>query len=89
MLTFENTQVPILDSMGRTLKREPTHICEKDPAELVCNFMEELEWCGKKILGRVRVEFMPCDVRLPLKAQHIKIKEWCNQVPDLGFNSGR
>ena len=29
MLTIENTHVPILVSIGDTLEREPTHICEK------------------------------------------------------------
>ena len=42
-LTIENTHVPISVSVGDTLDREPTHICERDPAELVRKFMEELE----------------------------------------------
>ena len=29
------------------------------------------------------------DVRMLPKAQRIKIEEWCDQVPVLGFNSGR
>ena len=32
---------------------------------------------------------MPDDVRMLPKAQRIKIEEWCDQVPVLGFNSGR
>ena len=35
MLTIENTHIPISVSIGDTLEREPTHICEKDPANLV------------------------------------------------------
>ncbi|KAL9952822.1 hypothetical protein ACROYT_G040133 [Oculina patagonica] len=87
-LTIENAHVPISVSIGDTLEREPTHICERDPAELVRKFMEELERRGKNIRARVRAEFMPEDVSLLLKAQRRKIEEWCNQVPVVGFNSG-
>ena len=48
MLTIENTHVPISVSIGDTLEREPTHICERDPAELDHKFMEELDRRGKK-----------------------------------------
>ncbi|KAL9955049.1 hypothetical protein ACROYT_G042653 [Oculina patagonica] len=87
-LTTENTHVPISVSIGDTLEREPTHICERDPAELVRKFMEELERRGKNIRAQVRAEFMPKDVGLLPKAQRQKIEEWCNQVPVVGFNSG-
>ncbi|XP_078356057.1 uncharacterized protein LOC144640871 [Oculina patagonica] len=87
-LTTENTHVPISVSIGDTLEREPTHICERDPAELVRKFMEELERRGKNIRTQVRAEFMPKDVGLLPKAQRQKIEEWCNQVPVVGFNSG-
>ena len=87
-LTIENAHIPISVSIGDTLEREPTHICEKDPAELVRKFMEELERRGKNIRTKVRDEFMPPDVNLLSKDQRKKIEEWCDQVPVLGFNSG-
>ncbi|XP_078347123.1 uncharacterized protein LOC144632369 [Oculina patagonica] len=87
-LTIENAHVPISVSIGDTLEREPTHICERDPAELVRKFMEELERRGKNIRAQVRAKFMPKDVGLLPKAQRQKIEEWCNQVPVVGFNSG-
>ena len=87
-LTIENAHVPISVSIGDTLERKPTHICEKDPAELVRKFMEELERRGKNIRKQVRDEFMPADVNLLPKDQRKKIEEWCDQVPVLGFNSG-
>ena len=89
MLTIENTHVPISVSIGDTLEIEPTHICEKDPANLVHKFMEELERRGKNIRDQVRAAFIPEDMIMLTKAQHLKIEEWCNQVPVLGFNSGR
>ena len=51
--------------------------------------MEELEQRGKNIRTKVRAAFMPDDMEMLPKAQRIKIEEWCNQVPVLGFNSGR
>ena len=94
-LTIENEHIPISVSIGDTLEKEPdtlkiktTHICEKDPAELVRKFMEELERRGKNIRKQVRDEFMPADVNLLPKVQRKKIEEWCDQVPVLGFNSG-
>ena len=61
MLTIETAHVPISVSIGDTLEREPIHICEKDPTELVRKFMEELERRGKNIQIKVRAEFMPED----------------------------
>jgi len=88
MLTIENAHAPISVSVGDTLDREPTHICEKKPAELVRKFMEELERCGKSIRTKVRAACVPDNVKMLPKAQRIKIEEWCDQVPVLGFNSG-
>ena len=88
-LTIENVHVPISVSIGDTLEREPTHICEKDPTELVRKFAEELERRGKNIRTKVRDEFIPADVNLLPKDQRKKIEEWCDQVPVLGFNSGQ
>ena len=87
-LTIENAHVPISVSISDTLEREPTHICDRDPAELVRKFMEELERRGKNIRTKVRAEFMPADTNLLPKAQRQKIEEWCKQVPVVGFNSG-
>ena len=89
MFTIKNAHIPISVSVGDTLDREPTHICEKNPAELVRKFMEELEWRGENIRTKVRAACVPDDVKMLPKAQHIKIEEWCDQVPVRGFNSGR
>ena len=68
--------------------KEPTHICERNPVELVRKFLKELERCEKSIQDRVRAEFVPEDMHLLTKDQQQKINEWCNQVPVVGFNSG-
>jgi len=70
MLKIENEHVPFSVSIGDTLEREPTHICERDPAELVRRFVDELKRRGKAIRDRVRSEFVPEDVNLlPKKAE--------------------
>ena len=67
---------------------KPDPICERDPAELVRKFMKELERRVKNIQDQVHAEFIPEDVHLLPKEQREKIREWCDQVPTLGFNSG-
>ena len=79
MLTIENTHVPISVSIGDT----------KDPADLVYKFVEELDRHGKNIRAQVRAAFMSNDVKMLTKTKRLKIEEWCDQVPVLGFNSGR
>ena len=89
MFSIENEHVPISVSIGDTLEREPTHICERDPEQLVRMFVKEIERRGKAIRKQVREEFAPGDIRLLPRKQREQINEWCNQVPILGFNSGK
>lgn len=63
MVTFDSVHVHISVSVGDTLEREPTHICKKDPTELIRKFMEELERRGENIREKVWKEFMPGDAR--------------------------
>ena len=88
-LIIENEHVPASVSLVDTLEREPTHICERDPAVLVKKFMEELERREENIRERVRATFKPDDINMLTKMQRLKIEEWCDQVPVLGFNSGK
>ena len=75
-------------SVGDTLELEPTHICEKDPAELVLKFVEELERRERQIREKVLRAYMPEDVKMIPKKERDKIEEWCNEVLVVGFNSG-
>ena len=63
-LTYENAHVPISVSIGDTLEREPTHICDPDAKELIRKFMEELKRRGRSIRALVRHELMPEDIHL-------------------------
>ena len=74
MLTIESEHVPISVSVGDTLQREPTHICERDPTVLVRRFMEKLERRAETIRAKVSEEFVPKDLELLPKQQRNNIK---------------
>ena len=88
-LTYENVHVPISVSIGDTLEREPTFNCDPDAKTLIKKFMEELQRRGKNIREGVRQEFMPEDMHMLTRKQRREMVDWCDQVPVLGFNSGR
>ena len=46
-ITLEAVHVPISVCVGDTLERAPTHICKRDPKELVRKFVKELERGGR------------------------------------------
>ena len=71
-LTIENEHVPISVSIGDTLEREPTHICDRDPEKLIHKFTKELERRANNIRKQVRAQFMPVDENLLQKDQRKK-----------------
>jgi len=87
-LTYENTHVPISVSIGDTLEREPTFICDPDAKTLIRKFLEELERRGRKIRAAVRKDFMPEDMHILTGKQRRAVVEWCDPVPVQGFNCG-
>ena len=74
-LTYEAAHVPISVSIGDTLEREPTHICDPDPKQLINRFMEELERRAENIREAVRREIMPDDNYFN-STQRKKLIEW-------------
>lgn len=82
MLAFENTHVPISVSTGDTLEREPTHIFEKDLANSWKGWKGGGEKSRKRESGVHARRHQPAS-----KAQHLKIEEWCDQVPVFRFSS--
>ena len=55
-LTYEAAHVPISVSIGDTLEREPTHICDPDTKQLINRFLQELERRAENIREAVRRE---------------------------------
>jgi len=73
-LIFEHPHVPISVSIGDTLEHEPTHICKRDPAELIHKFMVELERWARNIQEKVLKDFMPRDIQYIPKKQRTVIE---------------
>ena len=92
-LTYENTQffthVPISVSVGDSMNRQPTHICNVDPKALIASFMDELNRRVTVLRADMEKRFIPDDIELLPKKQQQRIRDWCAQVPVLGFNSGK
>jgi len=63
-LVYKNMHVPASVSLGDTLDKTPTHICDPKTKRLVRRFMEELEKHGANIRARVRAEVKPEDLSL-------------------------
>ena len=88
-LSYESEHVPISVSIADTLNPEPEYICSKDPNELTTLFYQSLVQRSLLIKDDVKERYIPKDIEsLPGKQQEL-IKQWCSQVPVIGFNSGR
>ena len=76
-------------SIADTLNYEPKYICSKDPKELIRLFYQSLVQRQIILKDDVEERYIPKDLEyLPNKQQKL-IKQWCGQVPVIGFNSGR
>jgi len=88
-LTFENVHVPISVSVGDTLNRQPTHLCEREPKVLIKIFMNELQSRASHLRAAVKPQYLPVDVDMLPKKQQQNLLDWCTQVKVLGFTSGK
>ena len=79
---------PISVSLGDTLNSS-THLCNADPKQLVTDFVDKLRRPGDLIREVVRQLHLPDDLEFSPTKQKNRIQEWCDQVPVLGFNSGK
>ena len=80
---------PSLSALEDTLNREPTHLCNKDPKKLIFSFRNELLVRHLAITAEARKRFLGDSPDYVNKKQAKLMLEWCNNVPVLGFNSGR
>ena len=81
--------MPISVSIADTLNPEPEYICSKDPEELIRLFYQFLVQRRLLIKDDVEERYMPSDLECLPKKQQELIKQWCGQVPVVGFNSGK
>ena len=88
-LSYESEHVPILVSIADTINTEPECICSRNPDELNSLFYESLVQRQRILQEDAEERYLPSDHEyLPKKQQNL-IKQWCGQVPVIGFNSGR
>ena len=85
-LSYESEHVPISVSIADTINTEPEYICSN---ELIRLFYQSL--VQRQIILKEDVEerYIPNDLEYLPKKQQEHIKQWCGQVPVIGFNSGR
>ena len=88
-LSYESEHVPISVSIADTINTEPEYICSRDPEELIRLFYQSL--VQRQIILKEDVEerYLPSDFEYLPKTQQERIKQWCGQVPVIGFNSDR
>ena len=88
-LSFNQTHIPVSVAIIDTCEKEPTFIINSNADDLVKEFVENLEKRRKKIVEKVKKEYpLPDQDSIPNKVLE-EYEEWCNQVPVLGFNSGK
>ena len=88
-LSFNQTHIPVSVAIHDTREKEPTFIINSNPDDLVKEFVENLEKRSKKIVEKVKKEYpLPDQDSIPKKVLE-EYEKWCNQVPVLGFNSGK
>ena len=89
-LTYIAKQIPVSDDICDSLMKKPAFIVHEDPQELLKQFVMELERRQELIVKEVTELYpYPDDFEmLPDKVQKVW-KRWLNQVPVIGFNSGR
>ena len=88
-LSYESEHVPISVSIADTLNYEPEYICSNDPKELIRLFYQSLVQRSLLTKDDVEQRYIPEDLgSLPGKQQEL-IKQWCSQLPVVGFNSSK
>lgn len=88
-LLFESEQAFISVSLADTLDRDPEHIMNEDPEQLVASYWESLCRRGDRIREEIQARYMPEDLEYLPGPQQELIREWCDQEPVLGYNAGR
>ena len=92
-LKLENVHVPnsvsIADTYVMNNGLPSAHICDKNPKSLIKKVKEELDRRGAQISSAMRSKYFQDDINCLLTKQRSQIENWCDQIPVLGYNSGR
>ena len=89
-LTYIAKHVPVSVAIRDTLSGESVYLVDKDPEKLVEKFMDVLSKKRDAIVKDVEAKYpYPSDFVMLSKEVKKNWKEWVNQVPVVGFNSGK
>ena len=90
-LTITSRHVPVSVAINDNLTNEPVFIVDQDPGNLINSFIEDLKERQKKIAKEVESLYPQpeSDDDGKEKKENPIWRNWVNQVPVLGFNSGR
>ena len=89
-LVITSRHVPVSVAMNDNLTNEPVFIVDQDPGNLINSFMEELKKRQIKIAQMVECLYpQPESDDGKEKKEDPIWRNWVNQVPVFGFNSGR
>ena len=88
-LSFNTKHIPVSVAITDNLSNKPTFLVNPNPEELIKDFICDLENRWKNISKLVSDQYsLPDKNSLPASIVE-KHETWCNQVPVLGFNSGK
>ena len=89
-LVITSRHVPVSSAINDNLTNEPVFIVDQDPGNLINSFMEELKKRQIKIAQMVECLYpQPESDDGKEKKEDPIWRNWVNQVPVFGFNSGR
>ena len=90
-LTITSRHVPVSVAINDNLTNEPVFIVDQDPGNLINSFIEDLQDRQKKIAKEVESLYPQpeSDDDGKEKKENPIWRNWVNQVPVFGFNSGR
>ena len=82
--------VAVHDTLSEETGEEPVYLVDKNPGRLVERFIEALTEKQKAIVADVLKQYpYPSDFQMLLDEVKKQWKQWVNQVPVIGFNSGK
>ena len=89
-LTITSKHVPVSVAINDNLTNEPVFIVNQDPENLIKSFVEDLKGRQRKIAEEVESLYpQPESDEDGEKKENPIWRNWVNQVPVFGFNSGR
>ena len=90
-LTITSRHVPVSVALNDNLTNEPVFIVDQDPENLINSFVEDL-YARQRKIAQVVESLYPqpeSDEDGKKKKENPIWRNWVNQVPVFGFNSGR